>query len=219
MFTETLNSRIHQAGVIAVLVIDDVDDAVPLARALLRGGIFAIELTLRTPVAMDALVKIKAEVPEILAGIGTILNGEQVRLVKERGAAFGVSPGLNRAVIQAAKAQGLPFAPGIMTPSDIEAAYEEGCKVVKFFPSEPTGGLTFLKSLAAPYDHLGIKYIPLGGVSLENLRGYLSNPAVLAVGGSWLGPRELIRKKDWDQISRNCEAASAVVAGTRGANG
>jgi 2-dehydro-3-deoxyphosphogluconate aldolase/(4S)-4-hydroxy-2-oxoglutarate aldolase len=106
-----------------------------------------------------------------------------------------------------------------MTPSDIEAAYEEGCTVVKLFPSEPLGGLKFLKSLAAPYDHLGIKYIPLGGVSLENLPQYLSSPAILAVGGSWLGPRELIRKKDWDQISRNCEAASEIIARLRGSHG
>jgi 2-dehydro-3-deoxyphosphogluconate aldolase/(4S)-4-hydroxy-2-oxoglutarate aldolase len=219
MFTEALNSKLYQAGVIAVLVIDDAEDAAPLARALLRGGISAIELTLRTPVAMDALVRIKSEAPGILAGIGTLLNGEQVRTVKEKGAAFGVSPGLNRAVIQAAREEGLPFAPGIMTPSDIEAAYEEGCTVVKLFPSEPLGGLKFLKSLAAPYDHLGIKYIPLGGVSLENLPQYLGNPAILAVGGSWLGPRELIRKKDWDQISRNCEAASEIIARIRGSCG
>jgi 2-dehydro-3-deoxyphosphogluconate aldolase/(4S)-4-hydroxy-2-oxoglutarate aldolase len=159
------------------------------------------------------LVRIQSEVPELLTGVGTILNGEQVRLAAEKGAAFGVAPGFNRAVVQAAKARGLPFAPGVMTPSDVEAAYEQGCTVMKFFPAEPAGGLKYLKSLAAPYDHLGIKYIPLGGVSLENLRVYLDNPAVLAVGGSWLGPRELIRRRDWDQISRNSEAASELIRG------
>jgi 2-dehydro-3-deoxyphosphogluconate aldolase/(4S)-4-hydroxy-2-oxoglutarate aldolase len=219
MFNQALCARISNTAVIAVLVIDEAEQAVPLARALLRGGISAIELTLRTPAAIESIERIKSGAPEMLVGIGTILTGDQVRMVKEKGADFGVSPGLNRSVVEAAVRYGLPFAPGIMTPSEIEAAYECGCSIMKLFPSEPVGGLDYLKSASAPYEHLGIKYIPLGGVSLENLPAYLAFPSVLAVGGSWLGPRNLIRNKDWDQITRNCEAASTVVAKLRGNHG
>ena len=211
MFTKELISKIQESPVIAVLVIDEVENAVPLARALLRGGIKAIELTLRTPIALEALDRVRSEVPEILAGIGTILTPEQVRAVKERGAAFGVSPGLNSAVVMAAKELALPFAPGIMTPSEIETAYGLGCTIMKMFPFELLGGMEYLKSVNAPYAHLGIKYIPLGGVSLENLESYLECPDVLAVGGSWLAPRKLIQEKAWDKISKNCEEASEIV--------
>ena len=210
MFPDEMISKIRKAPVIAVLVVDAAEDAVPLGRALLKGGISAIELTLRTPAALDALDRIRAELPEILAGIGTILNAEQVSAVKKRGAAFGVAPGFNSSVVTAAKELGLPFAPGIMTPSEIEAAYALGCTVMKLFPSEPVGGLSYLKNINAPYAHLGIKYIPLGGVSIDNLAAYLESPDILAVGGSWLAPRKLIQEKAWDEISRNCEKASEI---------
>ena len=203
--------KIRKAPVIAVLVIDEAMDAAPLAKALLRGGVSVIELTLRTPAALEALDRIRSDVPEILAGMGTVLNLEQVRSAKERGAAFGVSPGLNSAVVKAAKELELPFAPGIMTPSEVEAAYALGCTVMKLFPSEPVGGIEYLKSINAPYAHLKIEYIPLGGVSLENLQSYLECPCVLAVGGSWLAPRKLIQQKAWDEISRNCEKATEIV--------
>jgi 2-dehydro-3-deoxyphosphogluconate aldolase/(4S)-4-hydroxy-2-oxoglutarate aldolase len=219
MFPDVLTSKIRCAPVIAVLVIDAVDDAVPLAKALLRGGISVMELTLRTPAAFDALVKIRSDVPEMLAGIGTVLNAEQVRAGRERGAAFGVAPGMNRTVVGAAKDLGLPFAPGIMTPSEIETAYEAGCTVMKLFPAEPAGGIDYLKNISAPYAHLGIEYIPLGGVSQNNLQSYLEHPAILGVGGSWLAPRKLIQEKAWDEISRNCEKASETVIKTRGSHG
>ena len=216
MFPDELILKIRKAPVIAVLVIDDADDAVALAKALLKGGISIIELTLRTPAALDALENIRSGVPEILAGIGTILNAEQVQAVKERGAVFGVAPGLNGTVIAAAKDLGLPFAPGIMTPSDIEAAYALGCNVLKLFPSEPVGGINYLNNINAPYAHLGIEYIPLGGVSQNNLHAYLESPLILGVGGSWLAPRKSIQEKAWDEISRNCEEASKTVMKTRG---
>ena len=209
--THDIIAKIQKAPVIAVLVVDEPESALPLARALIRGGISAIELTLRTPAALEALERIRAGAPEILAGIGTILNREQVKAVKERGGAFGVAPGLNSDVVTAARELSLPFAPGIMTPSEIETAYALGCTVMKLFPSEPAGGLEYLKSINAPYAHLGIKYIPLGGVSLDNLRSYLACPEILAVGGSWLAPRKLIQEKAWDEISRNCERASEIV--------
>ena len=211
LFSDELISSIKKDPLIAVLTIDEAEDAVPLARALLKGGVSVIELTLRTPAALEALERIRSEVPEVLTGIGTILNAEQVRAIKERGAAFGVSPGLNSTVVNAAKEQGLPFAPGIMTPSEIETAYALGCTVMKLYPAELAGGLKYLNNISLPYIHLGIQYIPLGGLTLENLPSYLESPLVLGVGGSWLAPRKLVQQKAWDEIRRNAEKASEVV--------
>jgi 2-dehydro-3-deoxyphosphogluconate aldolase/(4S)-4-hydroxy-2-oxoglutarate aldolase len=219
MFPDELVIKIRNNPVIAVLVIDTAEDAVPLVKALLRGGISIIELTLRTPAALDALERIRSEEPEILAGIGTVLNVEQLRAIKERDAAFGVAPGLNGTVVTAAKEMGFPFAPGIMTPSDVEAAYALGCTVMKLCPAEPVGGLEYLKNLNGPYAHLGIEYIPLGGISQNNLQSYLEYPAILGIGGSWLAPRKLIQEKAWDEISRNCEKASETVIKTRRTHG
>jgi 2-dehydro-3-deoxyphosphogluconate aldolase/(4S)-4-hydroxy-2-oxoglutarate aldolase len=204
---ESVVNRLSACGVVAVLVVDDANDAVPLARALLDGGIDAMELTLRTPAALEALAAIKAHVPEMLAGIGTILRPDQVRQVCDAGAAFGVAPGLNPRVVEAARKISLPFAPGIATPSDLERALEMGCRDVKFFPAEPLGGLKYLKSLAAPYAHLGVRFVPLGGLTLENMGSYLADPLVLAVGGSWLAPRDLIQAGDWGAIRDRAAAA------------
>ncbi|MDR1148698.1 MAG: bifunctional 4-hydroxy-2-oxoglutarate aldolase/2-dehydro-3-deoxy-phosphogluconate aldolase [Spirochaetaceae bacterium] len=216
MMDETLTKKIGDAALIAVLVIDDAGDAAVLAKALLRGGVSVIELTLRTPAALEALSNIKTEVPEIVAGIGTILTPEQLRQAKERGAAFGVAPGYNPSVLDAAKKLDLPYAPGVSTASEIEAAYEKGCKTLKFFPSESLGGLSYLKNVNAPYAHLGIRYIPLGGIGIGNMKDYLENEAVLALGGSWLAPRNLINEKNWDKISKNCEEAMKIVRELRG---
>ena len=161
---ETLLSQLEQTRVIAVLMIDDENDAVPVARALLAGGVNCIELTLRTPVAMEALLCIRAAVPEMVVGVGTILNVQQVNEVKAAGAAFGVAPGMNPRVVAEATRIGLPFAPGVCTPTDIELAIEQGCRLLKFFPSEPSGGLAYLRTIAAPFVHLGVRFIPLGGV-------------------------------------------------------
>ncbi|MDR2445064.1 MAG: bifunctional 4-hydroxy-2-oxoglutarate aldolase/2-dehydro-3-deoxy-phosphogluconate aldolase [Spirochaetaceae bacterium] len=216
MMNETITKKIEISAIIAVLVIDDAADAVPLAKALLRGGVDAIELTLRTPAALDALLKIKAEVPGITAGIGTILTPVQVREAKEHGADFGVAPGYNPTVLKSARIMGLPYAPGVSTASEIETAYEMGCKTLKLFPAESLGGISYLESVNAPYAHLGIRYIPLGGVGIGNLKAYLENEAILAVGGSWLAPRKLINEKNWDRISKNCEEAIGIVREVRG---
>jgi 2-dehydro-3-deoxyphosphogluconate aldolase/(4S)-4-hydroxy-2-oxoglutarate aldolase len=216
MMDETLTKKIGDAALIAVLVVDDAGDAVPLAKALLRGGVSVIELTLRTPAAFEALSNIKAGVPEIVAGIGTILTPEQLNQAKERGAAFGVAPGCNPSVINAAEKLGFPYAPGVSTASEIETAYEKGCKTLKFFPSESLGGISYLKNVNAPYAHLGIRYIPLGGIGIGNMKDYLENEAVLALGGSWLAPRNLINEKNWDKISKNCEEAMKIVRELRG---
>ncbi len=216
LFNEKLTKKIENCGVIAVLVIDEVKDAVPLAKALLAGGIDVMELTLRTPAAIGALKEIIANVPEMTAGIGTILTPEQVDEVKTAGAAFGVAPGLNPRVLTRAKEVGLPFAPGICTPSDIEAALEFNCRMLKFFPAETCGGLKHLKSMAAPYQHLGLKFVPLGGLKQDNLATYLSDPLILAAGGSWLAKRDVIKANDWKAITSAAAKASETVKSLKG---
>jgi 2-dehydro-3-deoxyphosphogluconate aldolase/(4S)-4-hydroxy-2-oxoglutarate aldolase len=203
--------QLHEAGVVAVLIVDRVEDAVPLAEALLRGGIRAMELTLRTPVALDALRAIRREVPAMLAGVGTILTPEQVDAVVEAGGAFGVAPGFNPRVVGRAGEVGLPFAPGIATPTDIELAVEAGCRLLKYFPAQSLGGLKHLKGMAAPYQHLNIRYFPLGGINSGNLADYLASPLVHAVGGSWLAPRDVIIEGGWDRIAATAREATDQV--------
>lgn len=202
--------QIGKSRVIAVLVIDRVEDAVPLAKALIDGGVNAMELTLRTDAAIDSLRAIRAEVPEMIAGIGTILTVNQLREVCLADAVFGVAPGVNRKVIEEARSLGLPFAPGVVTPSDVEKALEYDLRILKFFPAEPSGGLAYLKSMNAPYAYLNLKYIPLGGVNLQNMRSYLEDPIILAVGGSWLADSKLIQKQDWKAITENARRASQI---------
>lgn len=213
--TAELHAHLHRTGVIAVLVIDDADDAVPVAKSLLAGGVDCVELTLRTDAAMESLKRIRAEVPEMLVGVGTILTPKQANDVKEAGAAFGVAPGMNPRVVSEAARIGLPFSPGVCTPTDIELAIEQGCRLLKFFPSEPCGGLAYLRNVAAPFAHLGVKYVPLGGVGAGNAEEYLREPNVLALGGSWLGPRGFIQRKDWGAITELASAASVVVKRVR----
>ncbi len=215
MNTEKIMARMQRTGVLAVLVVDRAEDAVPLARALLAGGVDIMELTLRTPVAVEALRRIVGEVPEMLAGMGTVLTPQQVQEVQAAGAAFGVAPGTNPRVIQAAAAAGLPFAPGVVTPTDIEHAVECGCRLLKFFPAETSGGLKHLKYMAAPFAHLNVRFIPLGGLDLTNLEKYLGDPLIQAVGGSWLAPRELIKQQAWQRITDNARQAMQLVQRVR----
>jgi 2-dehydro-3-deoxyphosphogluconate aldolase/(4S)-4-hydroxy-2-oxoglutarate aldolase len=211
-FPPDYRARLRRRGVVAVLVIEDVEAAVPVARTLVDAGIDIMELAVRTPASMAALERIASQVPEMLAGVGTILQPDQVLEAKRRGAAFVVTPGTNRRVIESAIANGLPIAPGIAVPSDIETALEYGCRILKFFPAEPQGGLAYLKAIHAPYAHLGLEYIPLGGVSEANCRAYVADRTVIAVGGSWIAPREKIAAKDWKAIG---EAAARAAAACR----
>lgn len=213
--TDPLTQHLRRTGVIAVLMIDRVDDAVPLARALLAGGVDCIELTLRTDAALDSLRRIRAEVPEMVVGVGTILTPKQVNDAREAGASFGVAPGMNPRVVAEAQRIGLPFAPGVCTPTDIELALEAGCKVLKFFPSEPSGGLIYLRSIVAPFAHLGVQFIPLGGVGAGNAAHYLKEPSVLALGGSWLAPKDIIAKGGWEVITALAREASDIVKQVR----
>ena len=214
-FPDNLRLQLRQTGVIAVLMIDRVEDAVPLARALLAGGVNGIELTLRTDAALESLRRIRAEVPEMTVGVGTILTPKQANEAKEAGASFGVAPGMNPRVVAEAIRIGLPFAPGVCTPTDIEIAIEAGCRVLKFFPSEPSGGLIFLRSIMAPFMHLGVEFIPLGGVGAGNAAHYLREPAVLALGGSWLAPKEIVARGGWDVITALAREATDIVKQVR----
>lgn len=215
VFDPELAARIETCGIVAVLIIDREEDAVPLAETLLEGGVNVMELTLRTPAAIGALRRIRAGVPEMLAGVGTILTTDQVVEVGEAGASFGVAPGLNPSVLEKALELELPFAPGIVTPSDIERAVELGCRLLKFFPAEPSGGLSYLKAMAAPYAHLGLKFIPLGGLNPKNLSSYCADPSVPAVGGSWLAPRDAINDRDWAKIRNNAAEAITIIEAAR----
>ena len=212
-FPEGILQRLKATGVVAGFSVDQVEHAVPLARALVAGGIDAIELTLRTPAGLDAVKAICAEVQDMVVGVGTILTPEAVQEVKARGAAFGVAPGTNSRVIRAAQEVGLPFAPGIATPSDLEIAIELGCRFVKFFPAEASGGIPYLRSMAAPYKHLGIQYFPLGGVNSENMLAFLNEPDVAAIGGSWIVKKDLVNKEDWAAITARAAEVRQKVEG------
>lgn len=209
--SSALAKKIDDSGVIAVLIIDEVKHAVPMAQALLNGGIDAIELTLRTPAAIDSAKAIKKEVPEMTLGFGTVLTVDQVKAVVDVGADFAVSPGCNPKIIAEARKQGLDFAPGIMTPTDIEIAVEQGCRILKFFPAETSGGMKHLQSISAPYNHLGLKFIPLGGCNIDNATSYLQSPLITAIGGTWVAKRPLIQSEDWDAITKNAKEIRELI--------
>ncbi len=208
---KTLAEKIKAARIVAVLSVNDKSAAVDLVKALSDGGIKAIELTLRTPNAFECASAIAENADGILLGIGTVLTPEQAVEAKKRGADFAVSPGCNPRVIDAAQNAGLPFAPGIMTPSEIEQALEHGCRLMKYFPAGTSGGMKHLESMSAPYKHLGISFIPLGGLKLANMGEYLSSPLVAAIGGSWIAPSKLIEARDWVSIRENAEDAVANI--------
>ena len=199
--------------IVPVAVIERVSDAVPIARALLAGGLSTLELTLRTPAALDCIRAIRSEVPEMKVGAGTVINPTQVREVSEAGAFFAVSPGLNPRVVSTAKIRRLPFYPGVMTPSDVEHGLELGCTLLKLFPASVAGGLDMVKALAGPYGHTGLKLIPLGGVTAQNMKDYLAHPLVAAVGGSWLVDKKLVAAQDWAGITKLAQEAVAIARG------
>ena len=211
MLPDPLAERLARSGVVAVVTVENPEDAAPIARALLTGGVGAIELTFRTARAAEAIRRIRAEVPEILVGAGTLLNRAHVQAAIEAGALFGVAPGCNPSTIAAARECGLPFAPGVMTPTDMEIALEQGCRVLKYFPATNLAGPAALETMAAPFAHLGLRFIPLGGINLASLPQWLDSPSVLCVGGSWLAPRDVIQRQDWAALQRNAEQAAEIV--------
>lgn len=218
LFAPALEARVVAARILAVITVDDAADAVPLARALLAGGIRGVELAWRTAAFLPALRAIKAAVPEMLVGAGTLLTAEQVEAAQSAGADFGVSPGLSGGVVAAARQRKFSFAPGVMTPSDLHAAVEAGARFLKFFPAESSGGLAHLRSIHAPFAHLGLRYFALGGISETSAPVYLREPAVAALGGSWIAPAALVRARDWPTIQARAAAAVALAAELKAKN-
>lgn len=206
--TETLLSILRSQPVMPVLIIERIEDAVPLARALAAGGLKAIEVTLRTDIGLDAIRAIAAESPDTLVGAGTILSPADYEAAVKAGAKFIVSPGATPALFAAAKASDVPFLPGTATASEIIAAREAGLRVVKFFPAEQSGGAPFLKAISSPIADM--KFCPTGGISLKNAGDYLSLPNVVCVGGSWVAPKELVAAGDWAGITKLAREAAAL---------
>jgi 2-dehydro-3-deoxyphosphogluconate aldolase/(4S)-4-hydroxy-2-oxoglutarate aldolase len=210
VFQSNVLERVKKSGIIAVLEIEDAENALPVVDALLEGGISAIELTLRTPSALDSIRKITKFKPEMTVGVGTVIFPEQVDDIIKAGAHFGVAPGLNPDILSKAKGLGYSFAPGVVTPSELEIALMHGCKVLKFFPAEPSGGISYLKSISNPYSYLDLTYIPLGGVNLSNLSEYAGMREVIAVGGTWIARRNTINDRDWKTITSNAVEAKKI---------
>jgi 2-dehydro-3-deoxyphosphogluconate aldolase / (4S)-4-hydroxy-2-oxoglutarate aldolase len=199
---------------ICVAVLDRADAAAPLAEALLAGGLKVIEVTFRTTAAAEAIRLIRQKFPEMIVGGGTLLSADNVKAAADAGAQFGVSPGFNEAVLNAAKQCRLPFFPGVVTPTEVDRALNCDCKHLKFFPAEAAGGAAMLKALAAPFAHTGVKFIPTGGVNAASLPGYLAVPQVAAVGGSWMAERKLVTEKAWAKITALSAEAVKITART-----
>ena len=203
--------KIKKHRVIAVLEIDSLENVTPVCETLLSSGIRVIELALRTEVAQKATEQIIKDFPQIIVGLGTVLNEDQVKFAIDSGVSFAVAPGCNPKIIDLAKKNNLLFSPGICSPTDIEISLDYGCNVLKFFPAENSGGIKYLNSINNPYKHLNLNYIPLGGINISNVKNYLDSDLILAVGGSWLAPKQLINSKKWKLISSNCEEINNLI--------
>jgi 2-dehydro-3-deoxyphosphogluconate aldolase/(4S)-4-hydroxy-2-oxoglutarate aldolase len=198
--TEPLATLLSRLRVLPVLTVDDAEQAVATSRALQAGGLQAVEITLRTPAALQAIAAVKAALPEFIVGAGTLKTPADVEAVSAAGADFGVSPGCTRDLANAASNSGLAFLPGVATPSEILEGMELGFDCFKLFPAEAVGGIPLLKSLAGPFE--GITFCPTGGISTGNLQDYLALPNVICVGGSWMVQQDLLRGGQWDQVER-----------------
>lgn len=196
------------APVVPVLTIEHQGDAVPLARALVSGGLRVLEITLRTEVALEALRAIARDVLHAVVGAGTVLNGQQLEQARQAGARFVVSPGCTPALAAAATAAGLPFLPGVQTVSEAMALSEQGFSLLKFFPADTAGGLGWLKAVAPPL--AGLRFCPTGGIGPDTAPAYLSLANVACVGGSWVAPRNAVAAKDWVAIERLAAAAASL---------
>lgn len=214
-----LFGALEKYGVIPVIAVDDVPSALLLADALIEGGLPVAEITFRTAAARDVIAALKAEKPDLILGAGTILTRDNLHAASDSGARFGVAPGLNPAIVKEAQNLDFPFIPGVATPTDIETALNLGTNLLKFFPAEACGGVSMLKALSGPYGHCGVKFVPTGGITLNNLEAYLSLPAVSMVGGTWIAGRPLIAANRWDKIGVHCRQARKIVDRLRGNQG
>ena len=204
-------SRLANAGVVPVVVIDNAADAVPTANAMVAGGIDVMEITFRTAAAPDAIKAVADNCPEVLVGAGTIVTLDQCKLAIEMGAKFIVSPGFSDEIVGYCVANGIPVAPGCVTPTEIMAAMKHGLKMVKFFPANVYGGLKALKNLAAPFGTM--KFLPTGGVNNDNIKEFIDTPFIHAVGGSWVCPKADIAAGNWEKITQLCIEARKAAKG------
>lgn len=207
----SLMETIHNIGIIPVIAIEDPDKAVPLAEALLEGGLPAAEITFRTAAAEEAIHRISMDCPQVLVGAGTILNVEQCDRAVAAGARFIVSPGYDPEVVSHCVSRNIPVLPGCVSASDLTAAYNAGLQYVKFFPAEPSGGAAFLRALAPVFPTL--KFMPTGGVNTGNMLDYLNYDRVLACGGTWMVKKDLIEGEQWDQVTSLCVEAVKTMLG------
>ena len=194
--------------VMPVIVLDRVEDAVPLAEALVSGGIRVLEVTMRTSAALDCVRAIRASVPNAIVGVGTITNIADMNAAREAGAMFGVSPGTTLELLSHAATSGFPFLPGSMTPSDVMRALDAGFTAMKLFPAQQAGGIAMLKALGGPFPQ--VMFCPTGGIDADSAAAFLALPNVACVGGSWLSPASLIASKNWSEIQKKAEAASRL---------
>ena len=206
--------QVAACGVVPVVVLEDAEQAVPTAKALLKGGINAMEITFRTAAAKASIAKVAAEVPEMIVGAGTVVNVQQVHDAVEAGAKFVVSPGSDADVIAEAMKLNVPITPGVVTPSEIMLGLKLGVKVFKFFPAESYGGLKTIKALSGPFPQ--IKFLPTGGINQNNAAEYFKNPKILAVGGSWMVSKDMITAGQFDAIAEKSAAATALFREIRG---
>lgn len=210
----TVLEKFHEIGIIPVVVLDDVKDAVPLAKALSKGGLPAAEVTFRTAAAKDSIKAMREACPDMLVGAGTVLSTQMVDDALEAGAQFIVSPGFDEEVVKYCLEKGVPVTPGTCTPTDVQACYRLGLDVVKFFPAEPAGGIKMIKAMAAPYTMM--KFMPTGGISEKNMEDYLKEKCILCIGGSWMVKADLIRNGEFDKIEELTRKAVAKLHEIRG---
>ena len=210
---KTLEERFYDYAVVPVVVLNNADDAVPLADALIKGGLPCAEVTFRTDAAEESIRRICESFPDMLVGAGTVLTTEQVERAHKAGAKFIVSPGFDPEIIDCCISIGLPVLPGCITPSEIAQAVKRGLKVVKFFPAEQSGGVAMIKAMAAPYSM--VKFMPTGGISTKNLADYLSCDKILCCGGSWMVKEDLIKSGSFDKITDMTKEATALARSIR----
>lgn len=209
----TFFEKVYNTGIVPVVVLNNADDAVPLAKALLNGGIDFMEITFRTECAADSIAVIAKEVPEMTVGAGTVINIEQAERAVQNGAKFIVSPGLDERIVNWAMGNDVPVIPGCVTPTEIMKAISLGLNVVKFFPADVFGGIKAIKALSAPFGQ--VKFLPTGGVSEANLKDFIGNKSVAAIGGSWVCKKDDIENHDWDKITALAAEAVKIIKETR----
>ena len=207
--------KLKASGIIPVLVLENVDTGLKLCELLLKCGLKAAEITYRTKAAPDIIKEAKKRFPDLFLGAGTVLNTDHLKQSFDLGASFAVAPGFNPSIVRCAVDNNYAFCPGIAPPSEVEQAYEMGVRMFKFFPAEALGGVAMIKNIIAPYKHLGIHFMPTGGVTAANAPDWLAIPEIACVGGTWLGKADDLKAGNWDKIEKDAKAAMEMLAKAR----